>query len=829
MRCFNSGINNVNNYNALNYKQSLNKDGGSPVATNLMRNSNITPENLRGYYLTRLNPISFGHSMEDHSSYGVTFKYDDDGNIVGSQSKIYTYPNLKHAEIQVCKDTNEDFLDDYKSENEDPDKIKSFNMENTGNGIYECENPNIEPGDRYRFKLTFKDDSQRYISDLYSYNQKSLTGWPVAYDNKSYEKSPVGQELRNYTSDWDKGIISGKVDNIKSINDKNFISSKNLRLMQVHLGTFTKDGNFESAIKKLNQVKKLGFNGIELLPHGFFENKNWGYDPAFVFASQYGGTDKFKKFCDESHKRGLNVIVDVVNNHYSMDHPEIMTEAGPYENPDPNMKLEFGPRINYTSEGKNGVRDWRVNESLYWLKEGADGIRYDLSDFTGSGEFNTQLNVEIQEHFPGTATFAESASREASTPLPEETLIKDLDKTSEERGQLHENIIKKAQNNEFGPNRQGYTHQWHFDWSHAVEYSMLHPFNRNIDNLKTQVYDAQHQMKIMFSHDEIGKQEADGNDVVQKIMLSKLFGSDVGDLGWGASRGKVEKYWKASRAARELTKAYLTDTTWPDNEKQLASEKCENGKDINDYNNEEYGIPDYKKGGLGLSDLGWETGISKKEFGEKFQSACNLNKAAMGFLFSQPGPKMVFQSFDKPDNRFAFFRKNSDFFYKTFNRTPNVIEGVDWETERKGHRIDSDKIIEQAKIDNLNPQYNGVALNYQHSMGNLISKLNKLVDNNPALSDGKVTDVVGNHKNVISIATKCGDNEIYSITHFDDSKDYDNYEIHFPEGQWKEILNTDAKEFGGSGNLSNEDVINGGNDCSIKLPKASTLIFKKVD
>lgn len=805
---------------------SANSFQGKFVATGEKK---VPLHTLKEYYIQtpKTGNITFGHSMEEHSSYGVTFDHDQDGQITGDKAKIFTYPNVENVEIQIARNTDDERLKNYKAELPE-EAITGFKLENKGKGIFEAQDLDVKPNDRYRFKLTFEDGKTRYISDLYSYNQKSLTAWPVAYDAKAYELSPEGKKLSKFSEAWDKGLIAGKVNNLKAKNDPNFISSKDLRLMQIHIGTFTEKGQFEDAVKKLDNVKEMGFNGVELLPHGFFENKNWGYDPSFVFASQYGGTDKFKQFCDEAHKRGLNVIVDVVNNHYSMDHPEIMTEAGPYENPDPNMKLEFGPRINYTHEGKEGVRDWRVNESLYWLNNKADGIRFDLSDFTGSGEFNTQLNMEIQEHFPGTATFAESASREATNPLPEDAVIKDLPGDSDARKQIHSQIVKRAQNNEFGPNRQGYTHAWDFGWSHSIEYSMLHPFDRKIEDLKSRVYDGQHQMKIMFSHDEIGKQEADGNDMVPKIMLSKLFGSSIGDLGWGASRENTEKYWRASRAVRELTRIYLTENEpWPSSEKQLKSEKCKNGCDINDYNNEEYGIPDYEKGGLGLGDLGWASGISKEEFGAKFKDAENINKAGIAFLFAQPGPKMVFQSFDKPDRRFAFFRKNTDYFYNTFNRDGKLKDGVDWETQRKGHRIDSDEIISQANLDKMEGKYNKTALDYQQNMKNLVAGLNKLVEQNPALTTGEVKDVVGNHKNAISILSKKGDNEIYSITHFDDSKDYSDYQIYFPQGKWQEVLNTDSEQFGGEGKLKNETVTGGGN-CSIKLPKSSTVIFKKI-
>jgi 1,4-alpha-glucan branching enzyme len=785
--------------------------------------SNFAMPNYKNYFV---NNIAFGHKIEEHNSWGVTFNHDANGKITGSNAKIFTYPDLAKAEIEIAQDGDKDFLKDFKNDTKDA-PIKRFELKNVNGGTYEAKNVDIKPGERYRFKLTFKDGQSRYISDLYSYSQKGLTDWPVAYDQMAYELSSKGKKLNKFSQFWNKGLIKGKVNNIKAESNPAFINSKQLRLMQLHVGTFTKNGDFASLVKQLDDVKETGFNGIELLPHGYFNKTNWGYDPSFVFASQYGGTDKFKELCDEAHKRGLNVIVDLVNNHYSMDHPEIMTKAGPYENPDPAMKLEFGPRINYRNEFKEGVRDWRANEPLYWLKY-ADGARFDLTDFTGSGEFNTEMNIEIQEHFPGTATFAESASTEASNPLPKDAVTNNLPLNSKERTNLHESIINRAERDEFGGMNQGFSHRWHFGWSHATEYTLLHPFDRKIEDLKNKVYDAQNHMKILFSHDEIGKQEADGNDIVVKSMLSKLFGSNVGDLGWGTSRAQTEKYWKASRALRELTRRYLTDEPWPDNEMQLKSEKCLGGGNINDFNNPKYGIPDYKEGGLGLGDLGWTKGISKEEFGEKFAQSCNLNKAAMGFLYSQPGPKMVFQTYNTPDRRFGFFRKNSEYFYETFNRNYNLAKGVDWETERKGHRLDADEIINQAKMHELDGKYNQKALDYKQNIKNLVKALNKVNAENAALTKGEVKDVVGNHKDAISILSKYKDNEIYAITNFDEMNSYDKYKIYFPEGTWKEILNTDSKEFGGKGLLKNAKEIISHGDCEISLPKACTLLFKRI-
>lgn len=780
----------------------------------------INQENLLNSTVADSDDI-FKHDIKSHLSYGLTFETDEKGSVTRATVKIFTYPSVESVEMQICEDGEYDFLNNYKAEDYDSNIVRKCELKNEKSGIFSHNNVKIKPNERYRFQLRFSDGSRRYISDLYSYKQKSLLGWPVAYN---FDKnSEVGKNIEEIEKKWKSGEIKGKVDNIKSKDNSNFISSDKLRLVQIHVGTFTKDGTFASAVKKLPELKELGFNGVELMPTGYFYDKNWGYDPSFVFASQYGGEDEFRKFCSEAHKNGLNVIVDLVNNHYSMDCPDIMTEAGPYENPDKRMELPFGPRINYNDANCEEVREWRINEALYRLCY-VDGIRFDLTDFTASKGFNTQLNIEIQEHFPGCVTFAESASEDADSPLPKEALTTNITDNLE-KSKKHEEIIKLAQKDYWGGENQGFTHRWHFNWSHAIEKAMYYSTNRELRNLGLQIFLAQHQMKIYLSHDEIGNANADGNSSVVKIILAKLFGYNFCDIG--VDREKRRLYQKASRGIRELIKRYFTGEEWPDVETQLKPESATVG-DIDNIYNEYYGIADYKKGGFSFGELGLYCGLSREDFGIMLKNSARLYKAGLGFLFVQPGPKMVFQSFARLDNRFPFFRKNSPQFYIDSANKHNLIKRIDWETADKGHAINSLQIYQEANLDSNDSKYSSRANVIEQRMKKLLSDLNKVANFNLALSLGKIEGVVANHKDVIAIHSKYEDNEIFAITHFDTEKSYNKYCIAFPKGQWKEILNTNNMAYGGSGMYLN-NLVQEGASSSIRLAKASTIIFKKVN
>ena len=67
---------------------------------------------------------------------------------------------------------------------------------------------------------------------------------------------------------------------------------------EVHIGTFTEEGTFESAIEKLPYLKKLGVTMINLMPvNECSGNRNWGYDGVNLYAaySAYGGPKSLPK------------------------------------------------------------------------------------------------------------------------------------------------------------------------------------------------------------------------------------------------------------------------------------------------------------------------------------------------------------------------------------------------------------------------------------------------------------------------------------------------------------------------------------------------------
>lgn len=82
-------------------------------------------------------------------------------------------------------------------------------------------------------------------------------------------------------------------------------------------------GDFRGAMQHLDYIKSLGVECIWILPHYPSPLKDDGYDVADYYGvhPNYGTLEDFKAFVAAAHQRGLRVIIDLVMNHCSDQHP----------------------------------------------------------------------------------------------------------------------------------------------------------------------------------------------------------------------------------------------------------------------------------------------------------------------------------------------------------------------------------------------------------------------------------------------------------------------------------------------------------------------------
>jgi maltooligosyltrehalose trehalohydrolase len=141
-------------------------------------------------------------------------------------------------------------------------------LDATGDGWWT--GPDLAPGTDYAFLL---DDAQDAIPDPTSRWQPfGVHGPSRVYDQHAYEW---------HDGEWSGRDLAGAV------------------MYELHVGTFTRGGTFESAVERLDHLVELGVTHVELLPVNDVNGTwNWGYDGVLWYAvhQAYGGPDALKRF-----------------------------------------------------------------------------------------------------------------------------------------------------------------------------------------------------------------------------------------------------------------------------------------------------------------------------------------------------------------------------------------------------------------------------------------------------------------------------------------------------------------------------------------------------
>jgi len=158
------------------------------------------------------------------------------------------------------------------------------------------------------------------------------------------------------------------------------IQLKGQVLYELHLGTFTKEGTWESAARELAELKNFGITCIEVMPVAEFPGRfGWGYDGVDLYAPYhvYGSPDDFRRFVDEAHRLGLGVILDVVYNHLGPDGAYHRQFSDDYYHR-VRDKTDWGDALNFDGPNEGPVREFFVANAGYWIEEfHLDGLRLD--------------------------------------------------------------------------------------------------------------------------------------------------------------------------------------------------------------------------------------------------------------------------------------------------------------------------------------------------------------------------------------------------------------------------------------------------------------------
>jgi maltooligosyltrehalose trehalohydrolase len=149
-------------------------------------------------------------------------------------------------------------------------------------------------------------------------------------------------------------------------------------IYELHVGTFTPEGNFDAVIPRLRELKETGVTALQIMPVAQFAGeRNWGYDGVYPFAVQnsYGGPDGFKKLINACHQYGIAVVLDVVYNHFGPE-GNYLWDYGPYFTDQ--YKTPWGRAINFDGPYSNEVRNFFIQNALHWFQHyHIDALRLD--------------------------------------------------------------------------------------------------------------------------------------------------------------------------------------------------------------------------------------------------------------------------------------------------------------------------------------------------------------------------------------------------------------------------------------------------------------------
>jgi maltose alpha-D-glucosyltransferase/alpha-amylase len=216
-------------------------------------------------------------------------------------------------------------------------------------------------------------------------------------------------------------------------------------------------GDFPGLISRLDYLQWLGVTCIWLLPFNKSPLRDGGYDISdyYTVLPDYGTVDDVRLLLDEAHRRGMRVIMDLVMNHTSDQHPWFQAARSDPNSPyrdwyvwsDTNQKyreariifcdtepsnwtwdpvagayywhrfFSHQPDLNYDNPA---VREAMLNVVRFWLSLGMDGFRLDavpyLYEREGTSDENlpethaflAELRAVVDREFPNRVLLSEA-------------------------------------------------------------------------------------------------------------------------------------------------------------------------------------------------------------------------------------------------------------------------------------------------------------------------------------------------------------------------------------------------------------------------------------
>lgn len=383
-------------------------------------------------------------------------------------------------------------------------------LEHEENGYWGGNVENAKAGDEYKFCIETA-DGKLQRNDPYAKELTNSVGNSIVFDPNNF--------------DWQD-------------DDFQMPSWNNLVIYELHVGTFHvkekgKPGDLYTVIEKLDYLKDLGINAIEIMPPFEFPGGySWGYNPAYPFAieSEYGGADAFKALVKAAHEKGIAVILDVVYNHFGPTDMDMWQFDGWSENGlggiyfynDWRAKTPWGDtRPDY---GRPEVRQYIRDNAMMWLEEfRVDGLRMDMIPYIRNVNADEDPNTTLQEGL----SLLRWINSEVAEKFPWKlTIAEDLHGL---------NSITDGLGQECG---LGFGSQWDADFVHPVREAIItqEDSHRNMENVSLAIlnkYSGDSFKRVIYteSHDEVANGKARVTEEIASGDVNNWYSKKRASLG----------------------------------------------------------------------------------------------------------------------------------------------------------------------------------------------------------------------------------------------------------------------------------------------------------
>ena len=180
-------------------------------------------------------------------------------------------------------------------------------------------------------------------------------------------------------------------------------------------------GDLNGVTAKLDYIKEMGYNGIWLMPiNPATSYHKYDVEDYYNIDEDFGTVEDMENLLKEAHARGIKVIMDLVVNHSSVEHPWFKQAVqyirntgkvgGPYGDyyvfktkSESGYTQVSGTQFYYESRFWSGMPDLNLDSQAvkdeiknimsFWLNKGVDGFRLDAVTSYYTGDVNK--NVEF--------------------------------------------------------------------------------------------------------------------------------------------------------------------------------------------------------------------------------------------------------------------------------------------------------------------------------------------------------------------------------------------------------------------------------------------------